>query len=1076
MRKSLLSLLLMVVCFQVYSQTKTIKGTVLDVSKEPIPGANVIIKGTTTGTITDIDGAFTLKIDSEAAKSLVVSSVGFVKQEIAIGSNSQFRIVLVENNSQLSEVVVVGYGVQKKALVTGANVQVKGENIVNQRTPSAMEALQGNTPGVNITRNSGQPGAGTKVTIRGLGTNGNSNPLYIVDGVTVGNIDYLNPSDIESINVLKDAASAAIYGSRAANGVILVTTKRATKGAKTRVNYDGYYGVQNIYKEPTPLNAQEYMYIMDERRVNDGLEPFNWKDKIIKGNTSLDSQFDGKNIGEQYGQEIWNNLKNGWQGTNWVKEILKKNAAIESHALNITGSSGDFTFAGGLSYFSQEGIVGGNIINSGYKRFTGRYNTELVLFKNNNRNFLTVGENFTYTNVKNKTVATDDIYYNDFHDALGGNPLMPVRYENETLNKYTNGYAPTLEGALATGHNPVGKMYFRNNSRWNSSNNITGNVYALLEPTKDLKIRTSYGLTSSFGNSRYYTPTYQLSDIYSNPNDVVGQSAFQSTSYTWTNTASYDLKFSKHKLGIMVGTELNRDILDFSIEGSIKNSLYGLPKYAYLKNTEKIANPDDVTLTSEDVAAQGGGIMSYMSRLSYNYNEKYILDATMRADGSSNFAKGNRWGYFPSVSAGWNISQEGFANDLEWLSSAKLRGSWGQNGNQSIPRFSYLSVIGPVENAYYFGDNKLSPANGAGPVFVPNPDLKWETSEQLNFGIDARFLKDRLGITFDWYKKTTKDWLVQAPVLGTYGLAAPTINGGDVLNQGYEISLSWNDRISDFKYNVNLNVARNENRVTRLANAEGTLQGKRDVLAQGTSDVLRAEVGKPLGFFYGHQTAGILQNQTDVDNYVTKDGKPIVIGTEPNVPRRPGDLRFVDLNEDGIIDDNDKTMIGKPRPDFEFGMQLNAEYKGFYVNTTLTGKAGLQVMQSYRTYIDQRENFTTEVFNRWHGEGTSNRLPRLSSGSSANYSLISDIYVHDADYLRISNLTIGYKLDNLLKRMKFIQAASIYSSINNLYTFTKYSGMNPEVGYNAGTTWGSGIDLGLYPFARTVMFGLNVTF
>lgn len=1081
MKKSTLSILMLVCCLVLNAQTRTLRGTVVDVLKDPLPGVNVVVKGTTTGTITGIDGTFVLNINTDEAKLLVFTSVGFVAQEIPIQSSSNFQIVLLEDNALLDELIVVGYGVQKKALVTGANLNVKGETVAQQRSTSVMEALQGTAPGVSVTRNNGAPGAGTKVTIRGMGTIGHASPLFIVDGIAVGNIDYLSPSDIESVNILKDAASAAIYGARAANGVVLVTTKQAEKGSKTRVNYDTYFGLQNIYKLPTPLNAQEYMYIMDERRMNDGLMPYNWENMIVNGNTSLNNQF-GANTGTNYGQHVWNKLQGGWEGTNWVKEIVKPNALVQQHALNITGSSGDFKYAAGLSYLDQEGIVGNHVTGAGYKRLTARYNTELVLFKHNNRNIITIGENFTFSNTDNKQVANDGIYWNDFHDAIVSNPLTPLHYESEILNKWTNGYAPTLEGVSNHHHNPVGRMYYRNNYTWGKSNNITANVYAVIEPIQNLKIRSAYGLTTWFGHNRTWTPFFRLGSMYSNSTDAVSQSTYQSTTHTWTNTLSYDMSIDKHKFSTLIGSEMLKDVVSISLSGSQRNTLFGLPEFAYLANTKKLTNPDDITLTGQDWAAQGGGLMSYMSRFSYNYDEKYMLDFTMRADGSSNFSEGNRWGYFPSAAAGWNISEEAFAQDLDWLTFAKLRTSWGQNGNHNIPAFTYLSEIAVLDRSYYFGDNKITSANGTQPYRVPNPNIKWETSEQLNIGFDTRFADSKLGLTFDWYKKTTKDWLVEAPVLGTFGLLAPFINGGDVVNTGFEILLSWNDNVGDFKYGINLSAAHNKNEVTKLANAEGIIVGEADILAQGTSYVSRVEVGKPIGFFYGYQTNGILQNQTDVDNYVDKNGNPIVIGTERDTPRRPGDVHFVDRSGDGVIDEDDKTMIGKPMPDYELGLQLNAEYKGFFANTTLTGKMGMQVMQSYRTYIDQRENFTTEIFNRWHGEGTSNRIPRLSSGSTANFNLMSDLYVHDADYMRISNFTFGYKFDELLKNVKFINAATLSVSVNNLYTFTNYDGMNPEVGYgghwktDVPINWASGIDLGLYPLPRTVMFGLNVTF
>ena len=1049
-------------------------------SNEGLPGVNIIIKGTSAGTTTDLDGKFLIEVPGNESV-LVFSFVGYIPQEVMVGTRSVIDVSLAPDVTALSEVVVIGYGVQKKALVTGANANVKGEALTGLKTSTAMEALQGLAAGVNITRNNGSPGAGTRVTIRGAGTIGNSAPLYIVDGVAVGNIDYLNPSDIESLDVLKDAASAAIYGSRAANGVILVTTKKGKKGAKPKITYDGFYGVQNIYKTLPTLNAQEYMYIMDEARSNEGLALFDWQDMIVNKNPFLDNPttFPGNvNLGKQYGQEVWNQLQNGWSGTKWIDEMNNNNAPIQNHSINIAGASEDITYAAGFSYFDQTGILGGEVNDAGYKRITGRLNTEFVLAKNKNMNILSVGENFTFTNEENRSVATGNIYWNDLHNALVTNPIVPMYYDNENINHLTGGYGLTLEfdGRSSGQNNPVAQMFYRSNYNWGKGNKVIGNVYAVLQPVKNLSIRSSFGLDSWFGHSRSWSPIYKLGQYFQNTTDGAQQDMYQGVNYIFTNTATYDFDINKHRFTVLGGTEMLKNELNFNVGGQKRNTLYGDPKYAYLDNTNNPETVNQIGTWGRDWAAQGGGLMSYMGRFTYSYDEKYMVDVTMRADGSSNFAEGNRWGYFPSVSAGWNFTEEDFMSSFDLLTYGKLRASWGQNGNQAIPNFVYSSNIAYKAQGYYFGPNKDIPQQAAVPANVPNPDVTWETSEQLNFGLDAQFLNSRLGLTLDWYKKTTIDWLVDAPILGTFGAAAPFINGGDVENKGVEMVLSWNDRISEFKYGVSVVGAYNQNKVVKLANAEGIIPGSPHVLSQGTAYVSRVQVGMPIGYFFGYQTTGLFQNQTEVDNYVTAEGSPIVIADESDTPRKPGDVRFVDQNGDGIINENDKVMLGKPMPDFEFGLQLNAEFKGFYFNTTLTGKLGLQVMQSYRSFSDNlTQNYTTQVFGRWHGEGTSDRIPRLTYNSTSNNQLISDIYMHDADYMRVSNLTVGYRFDKLLSNVEWLGAANLYVSVNNLYTFTNYDGMDPEVGY-APDSWGSGIDLGLYPLPRTVMVGVNLTF
>jgi len=1052
-----------------FGYAQSITGIVSDVNG-PLPGANVVVKGTDNGETSDFDGKYILN-DVPSDGILVFSFIGYSSQEIPVNGRTEINVTLIEDINSLEEVVIIGYGVQKKALTTGSNINVKGEDIQALNTSTAMEALQGVTPGVSITRDNGQPGAGTRVTIRGLGTIGNSDPLYIVDGVAVGNINYLNSSDIQSIDVLKDAASAAIYGSRAANGVVLVTTVKGRKGSPAKVSYSTYYGLQNIYKNLDPLNAQEYMYIMDEGRVNDGLAPNDWE-TILKQNQWLNNNYD--NLGTQLGEEIWTNLQNGWEGTNWIDEMSNKDAPVISHALNITGGSEDIMYSMGVSYLDQKGMIGGDITDAGYKRLTARLNTEFVLFKNDDHSIVTVGENFTYTNEENRNVATGNIYYNDLHNALVQNPLQPAYWQpaiDNNVNEF--GFTPTLDGLTNSQTNPLAVMYYRHNYNYGKGNKIIGNVFLEIEPLENLKFRSSYGVDAWFGHNRSMNPTYNLGLLYTDDVNGAQQSQYFGNNWTWTNTLSYEKIFGDHKIDALIGTEVLQNQINTEVGGSRNNLLFpGDPRYAYINNTQSPETINDINTWGADWAAGGGGLLSYIGRAQYNYKEKYILSATMRADGSSNFAKGNRWGYFPSVSAGWVITSEDFMDDTaDVLNFGKIRASWGQNGNQSIPNFIYSSQIAYVFPGYFFGDTKPVSGTTAYPEKVTNPDVTWETSEQLNFGFDARMFGSKLGLTFDWYKKSTIDWLLEAPILGTSGAGAPFINGGDIENTGIELALTWNDNAGDFKYGITLSGAHNKNEVTRIANTDGIIHGPSHVLSQGTAEVSRVSVGQPIGYFYGYKTDGILQNQDEVDAYVTPDGTPYFND------QRPGDVRFVDRNQDGVIDENDKTVLGDPNPDFEMGIQLNFEFKGVYANATMVGKYGMQVMQSYRSFADNfDQNYTSQIFDRWHGEGTSNRLPRMSSSSNRNTNFISDIYMHDADYLRINNLTVGYNFDEMLSEIEHMSNLKVYVAVTNLYTFTDYDGMDPEVRFGHDAAWASGIDLGLYPQARTVMFGLSVDF
>jgi TonB-linked SusC/RagA family outer membrane protein len=1064
---SLFFMALLMSCYAM-AQQALLTGRVVDANDgSAIIGVSIKIQGTSGGTITDIDGNYSLKIPSSKV-TLTFSSVGYTSQNIAVKSGQKvLNVSLRPETKMLEDVVVVGYGTMKKKLVNGANLNVKGEEISKLNAATAMEALQGVAAGVSITRNNGSPGAGTKVNIRGMGTIGNSSPLYIVDGVAVGDINYLNSSDIESIDVLKDAASSAIYGSRAANGVILVTTKKGKRSTKATVSYDGYWGVQNIYKKLPSLNAQQYMLIMDESRANDGVQAHDWEAEI-KNNPWLDEQYPGQNLGTALGTYVWDKLQAGWKGTDWVDEMTKKDAPIQSHSINITGGQENVIYALGFSYFNQDGVIGGDLIGASYRRLTARMNTEMILWKNKKFDILKVGENMTYTNTRNKGVATGNIYWNDLHNALTQNPLMPAYWDQ---SHDAMGFTPTLQGLAKDQHNPLASMYYGRNFNWGKGNNITGNVYAELQPIKDLKFRSSFGITAWFGHSRSWTPTHSgIASNFDNLVDGVSMSMYQGINYTWTNTLSYKYIFGDHSIEAMVGSEMMKNGLNMNVSGSKVKTLFGTPENAYLDN----ANKTDITgidTGGKDWGAVGGGLMSYMSRISYNYKDRYMADFVFRADGSSNFAKGHRWGTFPSVSLGWNFTEENFMKNIPVINYGKLRASWGQNGNQAIDNFIYTSNIAYLKTGYFFGDTKpVSGATGV-PANVPNKDVSWEKSEQLNIGLDLHLLNSRMSITLDWYKKTTKDWLVVAPILGTSGAGAPYINGGDIQNKGFELTVGWNDHIGDFKYGVTLSGSHNNNKVTRIANAEGIITGPSHVLSQGTSYISRVEVGQPIGYFYGYKADGILQNQEEVNAYVGPEGNPYF------ADQRPGDVRFVDQNKDGVIDDKDKVKLGKPNPDFDAGFQLNMEYKGFYAYSTLTGKFGMQVMQSYRSFADQfTQNYTTDIFGRWHGEGTSNRLPRLSSSSHRNTNFISDIYMHNADYVRVTNLTVGYDFQKLLKKYISIQSAKLYMSVNNLCTFTKYNGMDPDVAFGHDANWASGIDLGLYPLPRTVIFGVSVTF
>lgn len=1020
-----------------------VNGSVSDSQGEPVPGVTVLEKGTQNGVITDIDGNYNLTVPG-AESVLVFSFVGMETQEVVVGNQSTIDVVMSETFTDLDEVVVVGYGVQKKKLTTGANLNVSGDDLQKQNTGSALEAIQSQSPGLNITQSSGMPGEGFKVNIRGLGTIGNSQPLYVIDGVAGGDINNLSPADIESIDVLKDAASAAIYGSRAANGVVLVTTKQGRKG-KMEVSYDGYYGVQEIENMPELLNAQQFMDIYNEEKTTAGQPTIDFATRI---------------------PELYQKIQSGqWNGTDWFKEAYNDNAPTQYHSVNITGGSEQSVFSMGFSYTSQEGVVG-KPVEPNYERYTARLNSDHVIYENNGRDIIKVGQTFNYSFRQNSGVAIQGMYYNDVRNLLTGNPLVPV-YDDE-------GEYYDLEDVQASGiadistrlYNPIGVMHLNRGMNETLNYNINSNAYLEIQPVENLVFRSNFGYRFNANGYRAYQPEYFMAgDSYSTPGRIA-QNGGNSYGWTFENTLNYRLQKGLNTFDVLVGQSVEKSGFGFDMSATNANPTFIGFKHAYLDNTDGL---------TEGVTSIGGGphtreqLASFFGRINYDFDEKYLLTLVMRADGSSNFAEGNRWGYFPSVSGGWVLTEEGFLENSNTIDFLKLRASWGQNGNAAIDPFQYLALIGfDAQNNYRFGDSRTDVQLGGYPSILPNPDVAWETSEQLDLGFDAYFLRSRLQMAFSYYVKETKDWLVRKPQPQIFGADAPYYNGGDIENKGIELSLRWNDKIGDFSYGAQFNITKNDNEVTRLGNASGFIQSNGSIISQGTDPVWRVETGFPVGYFYGYKTAGIFQNQQQIDSYADNG----YLQADP----QPGDVIFLDTNNDGAVTPDDKTSIGDGHPDIRIGFGLNLAYKGFDFAVSGKGAFGQQILQSYRSFGDNDfHNYTTEILNRWHGEGTSNSFPRLTAGNTTNRINVSDIYVHDGDFIKIQNVTIGYDFKELFPGMPLGQAR-LYVAGRNLITFTDYTGMDPEVGYGDGQGFVKGIDLGFYPAPRTYMVGLNLKF
>ncbi|MGE5394875.1 MAG: SusC/RagA family TonB-linked outer membrane protein [Candidatus Saccharibacteria bacterium] len=1030
---------------------RTVSGKVSDNTGAPLPGVSVVIKGTTNGIITDAKGDYTLQnVPSDA--TLTFSFIGMQSQDVVVGQRSVLNVTLEETTIGIEEVVAIGYGVQKKKLVTGATVQVNGEDLERLNTVSPMQALQSHSPGVNITETSGEPGSGFKVNIRGIGTMGNSQPLYVVDGVPRSDINYLPPSDIESIDILKDAASAAIYGARAANGVILVTTKKGSKNDKVTLSYEGYYGWQNVYKILPLLDAKEYMMIQDEANLNSGLKPNNWNALLAPGDY----------------QRI---MSGKWNGTNWLKEIENKNAPTQSHAVTISGGNAASVFSLGLTYTSQEGIFG-KPVQSSFERYSFRINSEHTIFKSNSDfDILKIGENLSYTFRTTHGIGTGNMWWNDISNAAKGMPVLPIYATSPTDLAYPYHYAIPFNTNYS---NPIAAMIYQRGNNLSKNHNINGNVYLALQPIKGLTLRSSFSAAPSFNTYRSWTPSYKLGPLATANNNITAQNMGGGLGWTFENTLNYNFDLSGNTFDILVGTSAERYGLGENMSTSNVGNVFNDFAHAYINNANI---PTNASIGGAPLGR--GGILSYFGRINYDYKETYMMSLIMRADGSSNFPRGNRWGYFPSVSAGWVITNESFADSWKpALDFFKIRASWGQNGNQQIPGFQYVSLTTfntsntPVN--YYFGTGKGTAALGAFPSNIPTFNLKWETSEQLDVGFDARAFDSRLSAAFDYYIKTTKDWLVAAPILASWGVTqAPFINGGEIQNKGIELGLGWNANISrDFKYSINANMSYNQNKVTKIENSQGIINAT-DVKIWGNGTyIARAQVGYPIGYFYGYKTAGIFQNAADVANYKNPQGKVIMPDAQP------GDVKFVDTNKDGAITELDKVQIGNPNPKFIYSLNLGLDFKGFDFSVTTYGVAGNQIARSWHDAGSPQDNYTTEILGRWHGEGTSNRIPRVQNGSSINQQYFSDLQIENGDYLRIQNMTLGYDFKKMFAKVPFGQLR-FYVTGQNLYTFTKYSGMDPSIGTSTDETnasWVRGVDLGYYPNPRTIMIGASIKF
>jgi TonB-linked SusC/RagA family outer membrane protein len=1032
------------------AQNRAISGQVIDAGKQPVIGAAVLIPGTNTGATTDLDGKFSIQV--APGTQLEVSCIGYATLRVSAAEG--MIITLQEDNEMLEETVVIGYGTQKKKLLTGSTINITGDDIQKQNTTNAVGALYSSVPGVNIVQSSGVPGASYNITIRGLGTNGNSSPLIVIDGVAGGNLDDLNPADIEAIDILKDAASAAIYGARAANGVVLVTTRQGKVGEKkATVTFDAYMGFQQPNTNGVHgVTASEYLDLVKRA----GLDEY---DNIEQ---TMPVQMD------------W--IRKGlWNGTDWFTESINKNAPTNNLAVGITGGGDAVRYSFSFTKSYSEGTLGAPKPTY-YDRTTVRANTDFSILRKNNRDVIKLGENVTVSLTDSRGMSTTG-RGSDVSNLLTKTPLLPAWDLDGTL--YT--YEKQLRDGWDARDNEVNLLEQQCLKESQGKGvRVQGNVYLEVSPIKELKLRTAFGFRANSSFSREYTPEYQLTASTFQEYDSVKQSASVSTNWTWEFTANYKKTFATdHTVEALVGTSIEATGWGMSVNGTRSNTKFGTWESANLSSV-------DGALTSDEHASMGGSntvpynnLLSFFGRVNYSYKDKYMFTAIVRADGSCNFAKGHRWGIFPSVSAGWVISSEPWMQSTkQWLSFLKLRGSWGQNGNCRISNFQYTGTIS-MNGQYDFSYDQTNPVTAAYPDNIPNPNLSWETSEQLAIGFDARFFRSKLGVIFDWYQKDTKDWLVTPPNMGILGASASSINGGAVRNSGVELSFTWNDKVGDLRYSVGLNGSYNKNNVLYINTAEGYLKGQAKIISENVAKLegYRAEPGKPIGYFLGMASEGIFQNQKQIDDYNAK-GYAFMNGYDA---AQPGDVIWIDQNKDGVYDEKDCIEIGNPHPDFTLGFSISLQWKGIDFSVNGSGAFGQQVMQSYRQFaLQDLQSFTNNLVNRyWTGEGSTNSFPRYSSGSHNNFkcnSYNSDIFIQNADYLKIRNITLGFDFKQVFKKIPF-QQLRIFVTGQNLFTITGYDGMDPEVGTGSGVdSWSSGIDTGFYPSPKVYMAGVSIKF
>ena len=1011
-----LSILFALFAYAAQAQLNISGRIVLEAGKEAAVGATVKVKDAAVGASSDIDGRYSLTVPDRNAV-LIFSYTGFVSQEITVGNSSTIDVMLSEDLSQLNEVVVTGYGAQKRSSISGSVSTIDAADIAEKPILRVEQALQGRTAGVQVAQVSGSPGSALSVRIRGVGTINNSDPLYIVDGIPVEGLDFLNPNDIETINVLKDAASSAIYGSRGANGVVLITTRGGKRGQSGRIIYEAYYGIQRPWRLLDLLDAREYATLQNEAY-------------LAAGKTPLPELAHPEALGK---------------GTDW-QEAIFQHAPIASHQLTFTGSSVQSAYTLSGNYFSQDGIVGGE--KSNFQRATVRLNSTHDLKK-----WLTIGENIGFTWLKRNALAENSQYNSPLIRALNMDPITPV-YKADGTYAYSN-YAST---DIANPVNGIEQTY----NTWRS-NRVVGSIYGDVNLGKGLSFRSSFCLDATFAVQRFFNPRYDLSNLPSISEapaaekqlvNSVGVGNNNWRNWQLENVLTWQKTFQgKHDLTLIAGTTALSNRYDAN-GGANTNLPSNDPEDAYISNTI-----DPITSQSAYQYASESSLFSWFGKANYELDGTYLFSATFRADGSSRFGKNNRFGYFPSFSAGWKVSHEAFWN-IRAINFFKIRASWGQNGNDRIGDYSFTTVVNNGQN-YSFGPTEII-TNGSVALSAANPDLKWETSTQTDLGVDMEFFDGRINFTADYYLKKTSDMLYAAPIPLVAGTAAPIQNVANAENRGLELSLNYRNLDHALHYTLGGNISFVKSKVTGLGRGgEPVLSG---YVQSANANAAKTDVGQPLASFYGYVTDGIFQSREEVEAAAFQSNETA-----------PGDIRFKDLDGNGVIDINDRTYIGNPTPRFTYGFNTDFDWKGLELHLFFQGTQGNDIFNNTTRYDFSYVNRPSSALQRWTGPGTSNSEPRVSLNDPNQNARVSDRFVKDGSYLRLKTMQVAYNLpDAWLERVHF-EKMKIYVTAQNLLTFTKYDGLDPEIG-NVGGSLEIGIDRGFYPQARMIMGGVNLTF